>query len=259
MIGAFLQGFVELFKKPALFLPCLFSTALLLALLMVADSTIQGFVFDLTLNNALPSGSALELPFLFYAMYSNEINLILVLLFVFGIVGNWLAFCLARFAKQKKSVFSAMGFATANIGNAFFLTLFEALVFGFFIVLALVVMQLGTVNDLLGIAAGIVFMVLGLLAYLVFVFLPAALAANEMTIKEALKESGAFVKKRVISAIVFVVILGFLFSLISNIGANIAVFVSDDLLFFVVDFAFLLVAIAYAGITVPIYYLSAQK
>jgi hypothetical protein len=259
MISALLDGFGWIIKKPSFLLPCLLSAALLLGLMVIADSTIQGFVFDLTLNNALPQGNTAELPFLLYAMYPLEINFILVLLFVSGIIANWLAFCLARFAKEEKGILSAMGFATAKIGNAFFLTVLEALVIGFFSALALLAIQLGTINELFGIAAGIVFAAIGFLVYLIFIFLPAALAVNEMTIKEALKESGAFVKKRVISAVVFIIILGFLFSLISNLGTNIRALFNDDLLFFLIDFVFLLLAIAYSGITVPLYYLSARK
>jgi len=259
MISALVGGFGWIIKKPALLLPCLISTALLLVLLVMADSALQGLVFDLTLDNALPQGGIAELPFLLYSMYPWEINSILAVILVSGIIGNWLAFCLARFAKEEKGILSAIGFATANIGNAFFLTIMEALVIGFFFALALLAMQLGAINDILGIITGIFFAFIGLLVYLVFIFLPAVLAVNEMTIKEALKESGSFVKKHVLSAVVFIIILGLLFSLISNLGANIGVLFNDDLLFFLVDFVFLLLATAYAGITVPLYYLSAKK
>lgn len=261
MIAELFEGFFELIKKPALLLPALLVAAVMLIVLFFSDAAIEGFLTDVVLNDAVPQTSTINLPFLLFSMYPAELATIIVSAFVFGIASNWLAFCFARFVKKRKGLGEAFGFANKNLGNAFFLALFDFLAIGFLFAVALAISGIGELNGWAGLVLGIVFVLLAIVAYLILLFLPTALAVGELTIKQALGESAGFVKKRIVFAFVFVLIVGLLSTLISNIGTGInnSLESADEIVSLLVDLAFLLVAIAYAGLAVPIYYVSAQK
>ncbi|GEM_PF-3163187 len=259
MIGALFGGFFELAKKPFLVLPSIFAAVFFTVLALFSQPIMQVIVFDLALGGNMPQANLFQLPFLLYKIYANDINILLAMAFVFGVANNWLAFCFARFAKERKSVFDAMGFATKNIVKEAYLAIFQGAILALFFVLFLLAALLGSVSPWLFLIAIIIIAVLALLAYLVLVFLPAAIAVDDLSIKDGLKNSGDFVKKRALAAIVFIFVVGLIYNLITGIGTNLADTISDDNIALAVDFAFLLVAISYASMAVPLYYVSASE
>jgi hypothetical protein len=235
------------------------SVLVLSIIMFVIEPTVFGFLTDIIINDAVPATGFFQMPYLLFTMYPIEITVILLAMLVFAIVGNWSAFSYARFAKEKKEVFHAMGYATANLANAFYVSVFAGMIFLFFFAMLGITTTIANYNSILGIIVGFVVAIAALLAYLVLAFLPTAMAAEKTNLKEGLKKSSEFVRTRALWVIIFVFLVGMVYYLVANIGFNLADSTENEYIAFAVQMVFLLVATAYSGIAVPLYFVSKKK
>src|SRR3989344_3532775 len=195
MIGALAAGFIELAKRPLLFVPALIAMALNVLVLLFTIDNYFNFFFGVFLLGEVPDVSIAELPYYLFTAYWQDVIVMAAAAFVTFFISLWLLYTYADLVGKKgRGVLSQVLAQAKRAPEIFGLTISTFI--GFFLYT--------TVAFLLFLA----WLVFGIYSFFKFAFTPLFMAIERKNIKSALAESWKWTGKRLLSVIALFVAVG---------------------------------------------------
>ncbi|MDO8625239.1 MAG: hypothetical protein Q7R47_04085 [Candidatus Diapherotrites archaeon] len=260
MFREFLRLLFSLVRSPWLLLVAVVGVAINLGILAVIQEPVLVILTDLTYGPTMAEGGG---GLFFIQTYGTEIGIILLGVLVTGMVNAWVGLALARFASRQQErhseVLESIRYALKKTGLVAAWGLFVWVLALTAAVLFVVVLALGNVSWILFWPALLVWLVGVLLAGLVVGLAIPVMGIEDVSIKEGLKKSSAFVRSQVLGFIAFLAVLSIVLLVITEIGSRLAEAVEDETIAFLVTVVFLLVQVVCANLAVPFYFLTEKS
>src|SRR3989344_4510294 len=212
MIGALAAGFIELAKRPLLFVPALIAMALNVLVLLFTIDNYFNFFFGVFLLGEVPDVSIAELPYYLFTAYWQDVIVMAAAAFVTFFISLWLLYTYADLVGKKgRGVLSQVLAQAKRAPEIFGLTISTFIGFFLYTTVAFLLF-IGTVSlGDIGIIAFILFLawlVFGIYSFFKFAFTPLFMAIERKNIKSALAESWKWTGKRLLSVIALFVAVG---------------------------------------------------
>jgi len=244
--------------------PAIIASIFNLGLIAISISTILDFANSILLLNYIPDSGLENLPFQFYSMYADSINLILILLFASIVSGYWLLFVYCKYindaAKKNAGLAKSTVYGFKNLKKIIGLSILSIAILLFFATAGwfVLILSMG-----FGIIGTILVAVLSLLiAYcgIKLVFVPTIMGADGVSFKDALKKSWEFSGKRFFRIIFLLLALGVIGFFINSIGTSLASYFNESQEIFYIGtvLIFMIIATAYSNVALIIYYLKKE-
>jgi len=257
MIVSLLSGVFALLKKPGVVVPALALSVINLALAWLAWEPLYGFLVDVLIFEEIPLTTQLAaMPYAFAQVYAVPLAWLVLLAAVSLYSQNFLMVFFARHLQEKEaSVKAALGYALSRARAVLGLTVFLAALGISYAFASLLLMGLVLPLPFVGLLVVALWFLAGMVLLVRIVFLPVALAAGNATVRDALKASWAFTRKRVLSVFVLLLVLDLLvllFNLLGDAVTSMMPFVELEIGLFMV---FAAVGFSYSGLVLARYYL----
>ncbi|MFH1256383.1 MAG: hypothetical protein V1494_03755 [Candidatus Diapherotrites archaeon] len=248
MIAALIGAAFGLVKKPVVLLAAIILAIINTVVFFLLFEPIAELLYNFFVLGLVPEGNAWELPFRFLQLYFLNSIAILVAMFISLMLFIWLLFVAAAAEKEKDS---AIAEANSRLGEIFWLSAFIFIAVFVFLAIGYIFMAIGFSFDLLALPALIVFLAWLLVGLYVFVklsFVAVIAAMEKVKGKEAFIKTWQWSAKRFWGIIVFLLLAGFIFSLINALGDGVAGITGEEISGIVIGLIFAIIANAYVAL-----------
>jgi len=226
MINAIVEGFTSFAKKPLLFLPALFVMGLNFIVLLAAFESYFNLFFETLVLGEVPDAGLLELPFFMLTTYGADIIVIGLAAFVSFALGFYMIYIYASLLAGKETGMIKAIIANAKrTGEILGLTLFVSIALFLYGIVAYLLFVASVSIEALGLIAFILLLIwglFGLFVYFKFAFTPVLMATEKQKLKPALAAVWKWSSPKLISIIIFLIIIGFLAGIINTVFITLA-------------------------------------
>ena len=265
MLYSIINSIKLLLSRPFYILLSLLTSLIYAVLLFFVQDDITGFRASSLTTESLPSSNIAVLPYQLISMYPKQIAELSAVFFLALLLNVVLLFGFAFYSKrlsQKKADASeAIGFISRKFFDALKLSVFFFLVGAFFGTLLWFSLILFLSADILWVIAFLVLAFILVLILIEFILTPIVMAAEELNLKESLKQTFAFSSHHSIEIFILIIVLG------------IADYIVNQLIIFIEDFSFMqnqwlqngieiigsLIIVSFSALVLTQFYLAKKK
>ncbi|MEW6295896.1 MAG: hypothetical protein AB1467_06460 [Candidatus Diapherotrites archaeon] len=221
MIYSIINSIKLLATKPFYIITALVISIINAVLLFFVQDDLTQFLSGSLLTGNLPSSNITVLPYQVISMYPKQSIELIAVFFLWILLNVMLFFGFAHYSKKlnqkKANAGASFGFMAEKLLEAVKVTVFFFLIGALFATLIWFALVLTISNAILGIIALIILAIILLLVLIEFILTPAVMAAEELKLKEGLKETFAFSSKHSIEILILIIIIGVIDTLINEI------------------------------------------
>lgn len=224
MIGSIKDAFGEIRARPKLLLPGIIVRLIIVIISFTVLFYLTDFFFDIILLEYYPLVDFIEAPFYFYQLYFWEVNIIFGNWFLSGTLMLILLYFYSKLTVKKESIGSVFGFALGKWKELVKLIIVLFLVIAFISISFVGILMLFNIYAPLGLIVAFAWALVLFYLLIRFAVTIPVMAVDEKSIKESLKTSWIFSRKRAwgvfgLLLVIFILsaILGYLQFLIEDL------------------------------------------
>jgi hypothetical protein len=263
MIKAVFGGLAQIVAKPQVLIAGIITAIIQFMVLLFALEPLSSLAENVLLLGNVPNVSLLELPFQFYRMYFNEINLLLIAFLISLILQLWLGIVIARFAvnlqAKKAGILEAIGFGIKGLGKIIGAVVFLLAIVGIFFAVFQFLVWLSDFSTEASIILTTLLLILAAYVFIKLVFFVPIMGCKEANVKTALEEAWEFGKNKFWKILALLVIVAIVSAVIEMIGTLASDAIANDIISAAVLSLFSIIATTYSALVLANYYLNHQS
>ena len=220
MLASLLGGFIELSKKPLYIVPALIVMILNFGVLLLSIDNYFQFFYDVFVFGEVAESSLIEMPFFLFKTYGVDLILIGITMFISLGLGFYLLYVYSSLINGNEKNF--MKGMTQNIGKAteiLGLTFFVFFAMFLYAAIGYLLFVLSDMFEGIGIVFNLIlllWLVLGVYAYVKLAFTPVLMATERQKLKPALAATWQWSSGKTIKIAVFLAIIGAITGIINT-------------------------------------------